>query len=231
MANVKISDISTTETDLANVAYIEGERTSGNTPVKIPVSLLATSNAPAAADFPTIVQASGLTLTLSDARAGMGFKLVSSGGSGVHVAMAVQSCTTTFDVLCRIEYECKYTNPLQAGLGVRNSSNGKIMSIAKVLLGTGNALEVDKWTSLTAFSANAASQAASLYSEIPSRLWLRIAGNGTNVTFYYSANGSDWQQLFTETIATFLGSIDQVGLFIDQENSFTMTGCMDWFEA
>jgi hypothetical protein len=39
MANVKISDISTTETALSNVAYVEGER-GDNTPVKIPVAML-----------------------------------------------------------------------------------------------------------------------------------------------------------------------------------------------
>lgn len=186
--------------------------------------------APLAADFPTIVVAAGATLALSDSKAGMGFKMTCSGSSGVHLALALRAASGAFNMVGRIRYVGKVINPFQAGFCVRNSANGKVLSIAKVRFGTGYALEVDRWTSTTAFSANQFTWSNSATHEIGDSPWFKIASDGTTLTFYISANGTDWAQLYSETIAAFLGGVDQVGLFMDQENASDITGVVDWYE-
>jgi hypothetical protein len=183
---------------------------------------------PLASDFPITEVAAGITLAISDTKSGMGFK-VGASSAGVHLAMALRPTTSTFAMIGRMRQAAKYQNPWQCGFCVRNSANGRVVSIGNVSLGSSQVVEVDRWTSSTTYSANVYSYGTGVgLHMLPN--WFRIVGDGTNITFYVSGNGSDWTQVWTETIATFIGAVDQIGIFNDNESTSELTGVVDWYE-
>ena len=91
----------------------------------------------------------------------------------------------------------------------RNSTNSRIL-----IFGHYNNTQIlaQRWTSYTAFSANALSPTSGPV-HFP---WFKAVCNGTTINFYASMDGVKWALCYTETISTFLtasggGTVDQVG--------------------
>ena len=186
--------------------------------------------APKTTDFPTIVTASGATLALSTAKAGMGFLATCSASSGVHLAMALRAVSGAFTAIGRLKFQGKGGTNFQAGLCVRNSANSKVVSVARVNLTSNDTVEVGRWTNETTFSANMVTWGTSTNNEVLEDPFWKITSDGTTLTFFISANGTDWVQLYSEAISAFLGGVDQVGIMLDTESTSPITGVVDWYE-
>lgn len=211
MSNVKISDISTTETSLSNVAFIEGERSSGNTPVKVPIGLIT---GPHYEGFGNLLSLAALTL-LSGASANLTltngtkrhlFAWTASGANAIQMAYQAVPATP-WDICVRFVVHASMATNVQFGLALRNSTSGKIFFLA---LNTNTTISCQEWTNPTTFSSSIATAAIATPTHIP--FWLRIGNDGTTLTAQYSWNGVDWTTLTTRALATFMSSIDHVGL-------------------
>jgi hypothetical protein len=104
----------------------------------------------------------------------------------------------------------------QAGLCFRQSSDGKVAAVA--LLGNG-ALEVQKWTNATTFSALYTSFTGGAgYGLVVRPVWLRIADDNTNRVISSSHDGSTWTTLHSVGRTDFL-TADEVGFFANADTA------------
>lgn len=111
---------------------------------------------------------------------------------------------TPWDLYCRFNIQSLLGANVQFGLLLRNSTSGKLTIFT---FNSNTNLSVQNWTNPTTFSGQLTSTAPTL-----PRWWLRVNNDGTNLSFYQSPNGVDWDLFFTQTLAVFMGSVDQVGL-------------------
>lgn len=100
-----------------------------------------------------------------------------------------------------------------AGILMRDNSDGEILTwaiyyerIAGDEQNTYGAI-AQRWTNPTTFSATPLLR----FNGRPWP-WLRVNNNGTTITFYVSPDGKNWTQAGTETIATFIDTIDRIGV-------------------
>lgn len=103
------------------------------------------------------------------------------------------------------------------GLAAIDSVSGRLISCwAIVGTGTSYFAEVVKWNSVTSYSATSASYpAAGALAFAGQGLGVRIADNGTNISFHVSTDptGVDWYQMFSEGRTTFLtNGADKIGI-------------------
>lgn len=92
-------------------------------------------------------------------------------------------------------------------------------------------LQVNKWTSATAFSAN---DFASAINAFPQPLWLQIKDDGTNVSFSFSQDGTFFVTLFSVAKASgFLGATgySNVVFFVNPQGSQTFGTLLSWTKS
>jgi hypothetical protein len=92
-------------------------------------------------------------------------------------------------------------------------------------------LTVNKWNSVTSFSASDATNATTA---LPQPIWLRISDDGTNVTFAFSQDGSNFVSVYSIAKASgFLGSsgYSNVIFFVDPRSSRTLGTVMSWTQS
>jgi hypothetical protein len=92
-------------------------------------------------------------------------------------------------------------------LGFRQSGTGKLVGLLSVIDGGGQGLSADKWNSTTSYSGAYGStgyKTAASVGAAPIARWLRIADDGTNLTFSWSNNGIEWVQHDQQTRTDFL---------------------------
>lgn len=111
-------------------------------------------------------------------------------------------------------------NP-NGGLCLRDSSGGKCIKFGLTGQSTGWwKLKVDRMTNFSTFSVEAwASVENDNWAEGGAPIYLRITNDGTNLNFSASNDGVNWLQVWTETIATFISAVDQVGLYSEANNA------------
>jgi len=134
-----------------------------------------------------------------------------SGSNTLQIADKAQA-SGSFDWYMRATPLTALATNVQFGLVLRNSTSGKLVILA---LNSDTNLTVQEWSSPTTFSSALSSVAASARTP----LWLRISSDGSTLTFYYSANGVDWETIGTRTISTFMGSIDRAGIGVDCQSA------------
>jgi hypothetical protein len=88
---------------------------------------------------------------------------------------------------------------------MRNSANGRIINFAQA----GSQIVIQTWSAYNAFNATISAPATTVGTE---GFWKRVTCDGTNVLFWTSANGLDWAEIGSTTIAAYIGNIDQVGI-------------------
>ncbi len=91
------------------------------------------------------------------------------------------------------------------GIYLRNTGTGRITLFASQI---DNTLLIQNWTGFTTFSATLSTQATG-GAFIP---WRRVRKTGVNLFFDASPDGVNWSQILTVTVASFLVTIDQVGV-------------------
>jgi|GEM_PF-5919658 len=129
------------------------------------------------------------------------------------------------------EYTCKLAaNPV-------NTINGMFISVAggnqSCILIFGNQFYVQHRSNPTTFVANVSGPANP--TPTAAYYYLRVAYNGTNITYSYSSTGYDFDfsLLYTETPGAFLGAVPTlVGISVDANGGgVAATSKFDWFRA
>jgi hypothetical protein len=120
-----------------------------------------------------------------------------------------------------------------AGMCVVNNGSGKVLGIYKGYNG-GVAIAADKWTNVTTYStalfAAVDLNAAHIRHSMSDPIWLEIETSGTNLIFRYSIDGVVWSTGATEALATFISSVDRIGLIAHNDtNSNQPIGVYGWW--
>jgi hypothetical protein len=101
-----------------------------------------------------------------------------------------------------------------AGLAMTNNAGGKVMICGLYTAAAAQYLVVQKYNSVTSWNSNPV-LAAAQYSILLDWAYFRVRYDGTNLYFYMSGNGIAWTLMFTEAAATFLGTPDRAGIFVN----------------
>lgn len=89
-------------------------------------------------------------------------------------------------------------------------------------------LEVGQWNNATSWATANYSQ----YARFIRPYWLRLADDGTNLTYHFSVNGQDWIQIYTELRGAFFTSApSHVGFFINPYGGDIAAKLLSWEEA
>lgn len=188
---------------------------------------------PRVSDFPLLSLKSGMTLDMADGDAGLALTVSPRSGAGINNVFAGRAVADpVFEAKMRLKsnfYNAVSGNPFLAGLAVRNATTGKLVGLHIASLDTGFALEVVNWNGLTSFQNVLFTTGNHVRNKISDTLWFKVASDGTNLTFSYSANGELWLALATSVVANFIGSIDEVGFFSDNESPTPGSVLIDWY--
>lgn len=158
---------------------------------------------PAAASF-TAVHGSGATL--ADGTDGLVLTAATTGSSTNQKLYKKSAPSAPFSVIAKVSVLHNRTNYAAGGICVRNSSNGRYISIA-VETNTAHQIAVYKYTGVTAFSASLVQIGA-----FSNFFWFKINLTGTTLTFSFSEDGKNWRDAASEALATFLTTADEIGV-------------------
>lgn len=179
----------------------------------------------------------GTTATTSNATGGCAYLLkTSNGGShsicGFEVARSAgQSVTACLFILCTPGAATAFAS---AGIYFRDSVGAKLQGINLTENQTNATpvdstafIQVDQWTSSSAFSANATKR----YANFEGRgcpLWLRIRDDGSNMNYEFSLDGTNFNQQFQEN--TFLPRTtgNRFGYYADPDNQDVQLTLLSW---
>lgn len=113
----------------------------------------------------------------------------------------------------------------ESGLCFVNSTNGRLITLDCALFAA-NHIKLNRWTSVSAFSASVIdiTQPPSLL--IPRNLYLRLQVVSSVITPFYSFDGVNWTKFSgtTEAVSAFLtasggGSLDKIGFFVTNSDA------------
>lgn len=167
----------------------------------------ATWTKPVIADFGTTVN-----ITRSSLTNGTNALVVDYPGANANNELYLKAAPATpYDVCMRYKMFIDNSGTqAQFGLVFRNSTSGKIVILGEIAFQGSNIL-AQNWTSATVFSGTLLNTA--FWPSGPS-LWLRMSNDGTNINFYCSPDGWNWQKVAAAaTLASFIGAVDQVGFY------------------
>lgn len=165
---------------------------------------------PAAADF-TLVSGDSTNLALSDdADEGLLFNVgaLASGDKWRGAEKTITTPTADWTVTAKVEALTPSVNWRGAGLYIRDSAGGHIVSLGRF---NGDSVEVSRWSSL-AGSWN--SRPVDLPNAGNHSGWYRITytASDNSYRFYYSLTGKQWALLTTELQTTYLANkADRIG--------------------
>ena len=119
------------------------------------------------------------------------------------------------------------------GICVVNNTSGKVLGIYKGY-NASIAIAGDKWTNVTTYGASLISAinlaATHIAHSMSDPIYLEIELSGTNLLFKYSLNGFTWTVAATEALATFITSVDRIGLIAHNDTVANKpVGIYDWF--
>lgn len=87
---------------------------------------------------------------------------------------------------------------------MRNTANGRLIAMGL----SGANLHISRWASYTSFASSILNIATYASQHMG---WKKVVLNGTTLEFYTSSNGRDWGLMATETLANYIGAVDQIG--------------------
>lgn len=171
-------------------------------------------------DFSWVNQGSGGNTATVDFTQGYAYfvypRYTSSEDEHLYVRAVSGSAPTVQD---KIEALCifgpQWTNSMHAGLCVYDSSSTKMMTFA--------------WyndRNLAVFRRDSPTGSNSLITAMPwtnssGKYWLRILFNTSGLTFQASHNGTNWQSVYNESLASWLGAVTHLGFSGNAQNNST----------
>jgi hypothetical protein len=103
----------------------------------------------------------------------------------------------------------------QAGIGLRESSTGKLVTLYFVYA-SGIQIAVNKWNSTSSYNSQYVTRAFIL----PSVVWMKIENTGTNFVFSYSSTGLNFIELYSVSNTDFLATgEDELFMYVDSNNA------------
>lgn len=169
---------------------------------------------PTTSDFATWMNQDASTV--SD---GTGAMILKAGLDGVVHGREKATPSAPFNVYCRVNVDMLSTAANtsainnNAGILLRDSSDGELIACTlwqeRVAGDEQNlyGVSLDRWTaSGDIFSARPILK----YNNIPWK-WIRVNVTSTTITLYVSQDGKNWISVGTETIATFIDTVDRYG--------------------
>jgi hypothetical protein len=175
---------------------------------------------PLASLFPTTVNGTGCTTTATDVTGkGLAIKLVT--GAQRASARVKASPSLPFTITGRCTFWPGLSNTeVGAGIILRNSANGRIISLNTAH--NSDAFNLQTWSDISTFNSNIASSPNIPPSSNIRPYYAMHVDAASNVSGYYSMDGAQWELLGTTTIASYLGGLDQIGIW-----SFGTSGALN----
>ena len=112
----------------------------------------------------------------------------------------------------------------QDGIYVTDGTKLITISLSDVAHGGTNTLVVNKWTNVTTYNSTPAAPGIGV--SLLSPIFLKIRDDGTNISFYWSPDGTNFIQLYSEARLTFLASIADMGFYGSSANATWPTGVL-----
>lgn len=166
------------------------------------------------------------TATTVTTQGGVVLKSAAPAGAGDNINLRVKTAPSTPYTVTAAFIPLLYpTNQTSCGLVFRESGTSRIIFFRLMFDNTTTTktdlvLSVDKYTNPTTISANYKVASANIFKS--PLIWLRVADNGTNLTFSYSNNNIDYTSFFSAARNNFFTTgPNQVGYAI---NSNTTSG-------
>ena len=132
--------------------------------------------------------------------------------NGDNWRMRVQSKSGSFTVTMRYASGFPMANYAATGFVFRDSSTGKFTSYG-FGYNSGPNILVQRFNDPTTFSFTP------INFGLTTAQYLKATSDGTTLTFYASLDGTAWTRIGTETIATHIGTLDQIGFGVDCNNN------------
>lgn len=171
------------------------------------------------ATVPTVASLTWVNQGTATATDGTGGILISNDVDGEVHLLVETAPSAPFDVYMRVEVfqlsSSAETTQIfdDFGIALRDGTNSDFVTLnfrhRRISGDEQNtyAIQVSRWTNPTTFSAAPLER----FMLRPVK-WIRANVTSTTVTLYISDNGLDWIQVGTETIATFVGTVDEYGI-------------------
>lgn len=178
------------------------------------------------------------TATFPSLHGSRGLLFTVPANAGVSHRMLGQTVSGAFDISCRLTFiPGTYADYRMAGLRAWNNTSGKgvCFEIFTYASGAQRSLQMRLLASDTSINSSK-TEASSLGGSVSigAVQWLRLISDATTLTAYASIDGIYWFTVsnFTETIASYVGSIDRAGIFVDNESSGSSVSCFfHWFRG
>lgn len=134
-------------------------------------------------------------------------------GAGDNVrSIVVTAPAAPFTITIRMDCLSR-TDFVTMGIVLRNSGNSRLLVLGPTTNGSVS-MGITRYTNNTTFSATTINGPAYY---VPK--WLRASVTTTTVTFQFSEDGNSWQTLGTETRASFITTINQIGVAVNAPNT------------
>lgn len=157
------------------------------------------------------------TATLTTTSLGFGsIRVLAAGGDIVHGLYQAKPAGSAYTVTIAFFVSGQLSASRQAGMLLYDSGSTKLYAFTSSTA-TGPLQEVSlaKWSDPNTAVANLVGPLPVFASGL---LWLKFYDNATNRFFYYSNDGENWIQFFTEATGTYL-AIDKVGFFANTSDA------------
>lgn len=171
---------------------------------------------PLASTFPTIINAGSASPapSVTDTSYGMLFDSGATGSAdGVRAALQPIPHATTFTIVMGIRLNLVPLDYRSLGLGLYDGTK----FVAFYQIGTAGTLQVNNFTSLTSFS----SAPLSLVWGQQQTYYFKIVGDGTNLKYYISTDGRNFNLLLSTLVGAWLGTITKCGVISNARASTT----------
>lgn len=140
----------------------------------------------------------GMILTVPNVASNIRFLRYTAGPPAMPYSMIVRNAPISVSSSGGLYQRC---------LIARNSTSGKIIIMGDYNSGS---YLVQRWSGYTVFAANALAPTNAWFQQ--EGRWFKMTNDGANLTFSSSPDGEDWFGFWTEPLATYIGSVDQVGV-------------------
>lgn len=182
---------------------------------------------PLAANFPTLNAGALIPVLTDSALFGLSMKVTGTGG-GVHTAMALKPPPgASFFIQARMRnfFSKNLGSAGLAGICLRNSTTGQIISLHTLTTNTGinTNWEFAKWNGNTSFNGLVSNGNYGVDTPV-----FRLQSDGMTITAKMG-NGVDFMTLGSIAISSFLGAINQIGLFFDIEYAADAVATCDYY--
>lgn len=122
--------------------------------------------------------------------------------------MNVTPPVAPYDMYSRLTHGVLAQPSVSGGIVLRNAASTKYVTFG---FGQNGHLYVAHWNGPTDAYSGSLSLDAAVSNQYPA--WFRVGNDGTNINFHTSPNGYDWQLVYTETLASFVGDVGAIGYF------------------